>query len=514
MSAAYTTYDAEKHKMEAKDQEIKVDGVSDLGVQVTNSTVAGETFEEQKFNVLSLVGIGYSVTNTAMAILASLASGIGSGGPVLYIWGQIGILIVALAIATTLAEFSSAMPNAGGQFFWVSKLAPRKYAGGLSYTVGILAWASSVCIVASGTLLTPQMAIGMYILRRPDFIYKPWMGFLGFQAMNIFVFFFNTVERFLPVFSRASMAWSATSIFVIFIAILARSSSHQSAEFVFTNFTNLSGWNSSVIAALTGIIGINWGYSCLDACTHLAEEIPNPERNVPKALFATVIVGFLTSVPITLAMLFCITDITEVITTPTMVPSLALFYQVFQFSSAAAIGLQCLIFVAFIGSIFGAHTWQARLCWSFARHRGLPFHRHLGSIAPHPFSTPLWAHAFSCACVAVLGCVYLGSTTAFNAFVGAGLLFQYVTYTICVLCLFYHGRKNFAHGPFWLPKLGPAANLITVIWTLYSLIIYSFPPYMPVTPETMNYVSVVVVAITLFATIYYWIYGRKQFRYD
>jgi choline transport protein len=488
-----------------------IDGANaELARLGTNASVGVAAFDDRVFSTLSVLGIGYSVTNSAMAILASLSTSIGSGGPVLLIWGQVVIFLVALCFAVTLSELSSAMPNAAGQFYWVSKLAPARVRGILAFNTGFLAWISALCITASGTLLVPQMAIGMYMLRNPDVIYEPWMGFVGFQLTNIFVFFFNTIERFLPILSRASMAFSVTTLVIVFVSILAASPSKQPASFVFTEFVNLSGWNDAV-AALTGILGVNWGYSCLDACTHIAEEIPSPERNIPKALMATVLVGFATALPLTVAVLFSMGDIVEAINTPTMVPSLQIFIQALNGSKAWAIGLQSLILVVFLGSIFGAHTWQSRLCWTFARQGGLPYSRILSSIAPHPFDVPLWSHFISCMAVALLGCIYIGSTTAFSSFVSGGLLFQDITYSICVLCLFSVGRSKFAHGPFWLPILGPICQIVTVFWTLYSLVMYCFPPTDPTTLTTMNYVSVVLVGFICIINICWFTYGKRNF---
>lgn len=171
------------------------------------------------------------------------------------------------------------------------------------------------------------MAIGIYILRNPDFVHKEWMGFVGFQCTNFFIFFFNNMERFLPTFSKVSMVFSAVSIAITFVTMLAVSPPKQSASFAFTDFVNLSGWSSDGIAFFVGTTGINWGYSCLDASTHLVEGIPDPERNIPKALLASVVVGFPTGFPITVALLFCVQDINEVITTPTYVSSIELFNQ-------------------------------------------------------------------------------------------------------------------------------------------------------------------------------------------
>ncbi|KAL4876724.1 amino acid permease-domain-containing protein [Aspergillus karnatakaensis] len=406
----------------------------------------------------------------------SSTTAIGNGGPVLLIWGQIGIALTALCMAVCLGELASAMPNAAGQLYWVSVLAPKRARRVLAYFTGMLAWASSLCIVTSGT---------------PDFVYKPWMGFVGFQATNLFVFFFNTVGRFLPRLGQASLGMSVSS-----------------ARHVFTDFTNTSGWGSG-IAALTGLLGINWGYSCLDVCTHLAEEVPRPERNVPKALIATIVVGFSTAFPMVIALLFSATDFTAIITTRTLVPSLEAFRQ--ACGTAGAIGLQSLVVVVFLGSIFGAHTWQSRLCWSFARQNGLPFSGHLSRIAPRPFSVPFYAHITSCVVASLLGFLYLGSTVAFNAFVGCGLYFQYTTYSICVICLFIRGRSTLRHGPFWLPRLGPFCGIVTVLWTVFSLIMYSFPPSATITPTKVTYAPVVYVGVLVITAACWLLHGQRHF---
>ncbi|OJI96736.1 hypothetical protein ASPVEDRAFT_122672 [Aspergillus versicolor CBS 583.65] len=468
------------------------------------------SFEEQHFSLISVLSIGYSVTNSAMAILASLSIAIGNGGPVLWTWAHIAIAIISLCIAVTLGEFASAMPNAAGQMYWVSVLAPRRVRRGCAYLTGVLAWASSLCIVASGTLITPQMVIGMYSLHRPDFVYKPWMGFVGFQVTNLFVFFFNIIERFLPRLGQGSLALSVVSIAIIFVTMLSMSQDKQPASFVFTQFVNTSGWDGT-IAALTGVLGISWGYSRLDVCTHLEEEVPQPERNIPKALLATVLVGFATAFPMVLALLFSITDITPVISTPTLVPSLEVFRQACNSSTAAALGLQTLVVAVFLGSIFGAHTWQARLCWSLARQKGLPGSKCLSQIAPRPFSVPLWAHFTSCVIVSLLGIIYLGSSVAFNAFVSCGIYFQYTTYSICVICLFLRGRSRFAHGPFWLPRAGPVCHVVTVAWTVFSLVMYSFPPTAAITPTTVTYSPVIYVGVLVLTAVLWVSYGRRHF---
>jgi choline transport protein len=84
-------------------------------------------------------------------------------------------------------------------------------------------------------------------------------------------------------------------MFVITVAVLATAQPKQSGKFVFTDFENFSGWENNVIAFITGFINANYSFSCLDAATHISEEIPHPEVNIPKALLTIPIIGLLSS---------------------------------------------------------------------------------------------------------------------------------------------------------------------------------------------------------------------------
>jgi len=158
---------------------------------------------------------------------------------------------------------------------------------------------------------------------------------------------------------------------------------------------------------------------------------------------------------------------------------------------AGAIVLESLIICTGVGCLIASHTWQSRLCWSFARDRGVPFPKLLAKIAPK-IDVPLNAHIVSCVIVAAVGCLFLGSYTAFNSMVTACIVLLYISYSIPVVCLLVKGRNNIKHGPFWLGPIGLFANIVTLCWTLFTLIMYSFPFVMPVQAGNMNYISAVV----------------------
>lgn len=479
-------------------------------LEETASIAVGQHIQQQKrFTLWSAMGIGHSITNTAIAIIVGLASGVAFGGPPVFFYGFILMAIVALFVAISLGELSSAFPHPGGQCFWVATLAPPRFRRFLSYITGIMAWAGALCTTASVCLAVPIIVFNMSALASPSFHYEPWMGFVGYQVTNILAFFFNLFERVLPWASRVTLAYTITAVTVVFVALLAGNTEKQSAQNFFVRLYNISGW-SDPVAFILGLNPCSWAFSCLDAVVHLADEIPEPRRNIPKALLCTVALGTFTGFPIIIALFFSATELDTVATSGT--PSLQIFYQVFHNNTAAAIGLQTLVTISAAASIIGLHTWQSRIAWVFGGDKGFPFHRYLSQITLAPFDTPIWAHLWSCCWTAALGCLYLGSTLAFNSLVAGGILLQYLTYAISVACLLYHGRSRVDHGPFWFPKLGYVANIVTLVWTVFALVFFSFPSYLPVRADQMNYVSCVIVGVLVYAVSYWILYGRRRYR--
>ncbi|KAF2491701.1 amino acid transporter [Lophium mytilinum] len=482
---------------------------SDGGESNIEVGYASNTIKEKAFSVWSLLAVAFTCGNAPITLLASLAAGISNGGAPLFIYGTIVVAAASACVACSLAELSSAFPHAGGQFHWMTRLTPERYRRPLSYLVAFLSWAGAVVTCASAMLTVPLMVIGMISMNYPDIVIDRWMVFVGYQCTNIFCAIFNCVERVLPKIALANLVVAVAATITIFISVLVASPTKQSAEFVFVAYENSSGWSDG-IAFLTGLLAANWGFSCIDSITHLADEVPEPQKNIPKALMWTVALGVGTCLPIAIATFFSVSNLDDIVSTPTGLPSLEAFYQCLG-SKKGAIALESLMAFNFLCAGVSIQTWQSRLAWALACDKGLPFSRHLSLVASQPFDVPIWAHLWSCAWVAILGCLYLGSTEAFNAFIGGGLLLQYLSYSACVIALLIHGRKNITPGPFWLPRFGPVANCVTIGWTLLTLVFYSFPAYIPTTAMTMNYVSCVIVFVIIYAAVFWAGKGRKTF---
>jgi len=62
----------------------------------------------------------------------------------------------------------------------------------------------------------------------------------------------------------------------------------------------------------------------------------------------------------------------------------------------------------------------------------------------------------------------------------ACIVLLYISYAIPIICLLVRGRNNIRHGPFWLGPIGLFSNIVLLAWTLFTLVMYSFPPVVPV----------------------------------
>lgn len=466
----------------------------------------------RNFSVWSLLGVGFGLTNSWFGISASLVTGISSGGPMLIVYGIIIIACISTCIGISLSELASAYPNAGGQYYWTMKLAPPKYSPFASYLCGSFAWAGSVFTSASVTLSIALALVGMYVLGTgdPNKTVETWQVFVTFEIVNALLVFFNIWEKPLPTISALSLYTSLVSFVVILITVLAKSGGEfQDPKFVFVQFNNGTGWASSGIAFIVGLINPNWSFSCLDCATHLAEELISPERDVPIAIMGTVAIGFITSFSYSIAMFFSIKDLDALFNSNTGVPIMDIYYQVVG-NRAGAIVLEVLVVLTAIGCNINSHTWQARLCWSFSRDNGLPGSRYWSQVNERT-KVPVNAHLMSSAWCAVIGCIYMGSTTAYNAMVVGCIIFLLLSYIVPVIFLLIKGRDNITHGPFWLGKIGFFSNIVLICWTIFGTIFYSFPPVQPVTAGNMNYVCVVFGVYFAYCIIYWHMRGKKKF---
>jgi choline transport protein len=159
-----------------------------------------------------------------------------------------------------------------------------------------------------------------------------------------------------------------------------RGDSHE----VLLEFTNLGGWPTDGLAAMVGIItplSIWIGYECP---VHMAEEVHDASRNLPKSILGAVALNGLLSFIMAMTLMFCVGDAEAVLAAADDYNGYA-FLAIFQNAVSNPHALNMMVFIVIFGLINCAISETAvasRQIWSFARDNGLPFSGWLSHVYP------------------------------------------------------------------------------------------------------------------------------------
>lgn len=158
-------------------------------------------------------------------------------------------------------------------------------------------------------------------------------------------------------------------------------------------------------------------------------------------------------------------------------------------SDVAATVFVVLLCCAAVFALIGAQQTASRLTWSLARDCAIVGSNWLNEIHSR-FEVPVWSLIFNFVIMFIIGCIYLGSSSAFNAFIGSGLVLQHISYAIPAVLLMWHKRSEL-----WLPRdrafrlpsvAGWSANALTIGFAILVLIFYDFPTVLPVSGSNMS----------------------------
>lgn len=239
----------------------------------------------------------------------------------------------------------------------------------------------------------------------------------------------------------------------------------------------------------------------------MCEEVQNPEKEVPKAMVLSVVAAGITGLIYIIPLLFVLPDVAMLLQQQ---QPIGLLFKTATGSAAGGFGLLFLILGIMFFAGIGALTAASRCTYAFARDGAIPGYK-LWSKVNKKVDMPLNALILSTVVNCLLGCIYFGSSAAFNSFTGVATICLSMSYGGPVLVSIVRGRRAVKNSPFSLGKFGMVINVISVIWIAFAIIIFCMPATLPVNPSTMNYASVVFAGFAAIAIFWYFIYARRNF---
>lgn len=169
--------------------------------------------------------------------------------------------------------------------------------------------------------------------------------------------------------------------FLAFLIVLLVMGPRSSAKEVFTNFENDFGWSSIGSACFVAINGPVITLLGSDSAVHLAEEMRDASRNLPRAMLSYAAVNYAIGFIMLLVFMFVIGDVQSVLATSTGEPWIQVIWNATE-SKAVTITMTAIVAFFFLFAAVNTNTTSSRQLYAFARDGGLPFSSWICKVSP------------------------------------------------------------------------------------------------------------------------------------
>lgn len=192
----------------------------------------------------------------------------------------------------------------------------------------------------------------------------------------------------------------------------------------------------------------------------MCEEVQAPATQVPKAMVGTVALNTIAGLIFIIPLVFVLPNIDDLLALASAQPVPTIFKSAVG-NAGGAFGLLIPLLVLAIICGIGCTTASSRCVWAFSRDGAIPA-SHLWKKIDPKLGVPFNAMMLSMAVQIILGLIYFGSSAAFNAFSGVGVICLTTSYAAPIAVSLLEKRKAVKGGPFYLGTLGTVCNYVAL----------------------------------------------------
>lgn len=473
----------------------------------------GKTQElRRNYRPLSALAFTVILQGTWEVLMTATYQGLVDGGPAGLIWSFIWTWFGFSTVMLSLAEMASMAPTAGGQYHWVSEFSPPSIQKPASYFIGWMSTLSWQAGTASGPFLVGTLIQSSAVVMYPDYSPTNWQGTLMVIAVTILVWVLNIWgARIMPIFQNVMLVvhvFGFLAIIIVFWVLSPRAS----AEVTFTHFTNSGGWSSTGLALMVGQLSAIYACICSDSAAHMAEEIKDAGKTVPRAMIGAYLMNGSLGIVFLISYMFMITDVDAALNDATGYPHIWVFSQ--AVSAGGVVALNAIPTILIFAGTLTFNLSTSRQTWAFARDKGLPFSNWIGHV-DKKLQVPANAVTVTCIITVALSLINIGSDVAFNAIISLNVVALMITYVFSIGAVLHRRIRNPELLPTcqWsLGRWGVPINIGGVLYSFHAFFWCFWPEGTPVALETFNWAVVMFVAIVVLSLVDYMIRGRKQYK--
>jgi amino acid transporter len=241
---------------------------------------------------------------------------------------------------------------------------------------------------------------------------------------------------------------------------------------------------------LLAIAYVGWSFLGFEAAGSVAEEVHDPERNVPKAIILALLLVGLVVMFSSAALILSIPDLPSVVQSQSG--------DVVSDTLTAHLGagvtkpLLAMFVIGFVSSFLAVQAAVSRCIWGAARDRSLPGSKILGGLAG-PERLPVYAIALTA--IAAVVFVLIAGTKFYNVLVNFNIIGFYIAFGVPVIgAAIARLTGKWRPGPFNLGRWGAPVTYLASLWIIFETINVAWPRTQPDQPWYINWASVLTTA--------------------
>lgn len=417
----------------------------------------------RSLGLFSNFAVGFTYLSPLVGVYSLFGYGLATGGPAFF-WTIPIVMAGQLLVLLTFAEIASQYPIAGGVFQWAKRLIGPRYAW---FSGWMYVWA---LLVTTASIAFPVATYAGPLLGFNPTYWTTVITALIVIAVTTTVNLFGT--RVLAFAARIGVGVEILGTVVLGLYLLLFHH-HEPAGSIFHTAGATSSGGGYFGAFLAAALFAVWIFYGFEACGDIAEEVKDPSRKIPRAMWMTLGVGGLATVVLTLGLTYAVPSFGDVISGKDANPvNTVLDADLGSGGSKIALALIVLGYASCTLAIQAAAT---RLVYSFGRDGVIAGGRALARLHPR-LHMPLGAIAVTGLVPAVI--VFLPSATV-DRIITFAVVGIYVGFQCVVLAAVVARARGWRPaGSFTLGRLGWWVNIGGLVYGVTAIVVLSWktPP--------------------------------------
>ncbi|KAJ5550212.1 Amino acid/polyamine transporter I [Penicillium sp. DV-2018c] len=490
------------------DPEVVASGATDANTRSDVQLLARLGYKQElhrQYSTLQMFAIAFSIMGLVPSIASTLSFSL-PAGPVGMVWGWFAASLFILLVGLAMSDLASAMPTAGGLYWWTHFLAGKNWKAPLSFLIG---YSNTLDTLALMILSCVSISRGDEWSASRGMIYAVYVGLILFHGLCG-----SLAGQVMPRIQiwciYLNVALVVATVIALPVGKITRGGALNSAQYVYTHVDNKTTWPVGWSFMLAWLAPI-WSIGSFDSCVHMSEEALHAAKAVPLGIIwsagSAFVFGFLVLSVIAATMN---PDVSATINTQYGQPMAQIYYDALGREGALAfMAVLCLAQFCIGLSVIVAASRQA---WAFSRDGALPFSKFFRHVSKRIPYQPVRMICGIVAVSIVLGLLCLVDTAAANALFSLFVASNYLSWGTPIFCRLAWGNDRFTPGEFYTGRFSKVISWVAVAYLLFGIVLSMFPTEGPSpTPSNMNYTIVINGFVWIGCMAYYFLFARHWY---